>query len=142
MRIQSSTGEFLEEMGCALQLPCKVGPGLTSPFHKDIIVSVTWITMGSHSSRSLECRMLSMARFKTFMPCEYTHTHTHTQTTHTQSYTLINTHTHTHTQTHTQSYTLINTHTHTHTQTHTHTYTHINTCTAQPLRVARDEGLS
>ncbi len=55
---------------------CQLVDILTSPFHKDRTLSDTWITIGSHSSLSLECMMLSIALFSTSIPVgKYTKTH-------------------------------------------------------------------
>lgn len=43
----------------------------TSPFHRDRTLSVTWITVGSQSSRSVEFMMLSIARFNTSIPATH-----------------------------------------------------------------------
>lgn len=55
---------------------CQLVDILTSPLHKDRTVSDTWMTIGSHSSLSLECMMLSIALFSTSIPVSiYTKTH-------------------------------------------------------------------
>lgn len=51
-----------------LNLLLRVYSTCTSPFHRDRTLSVTWITVGSQSSLSVEFIMLSMARFSTSIP--------------------------------------------------------------------------
>lgn len=46
---------------------------VTSPFQRDRMLSVTWMTIGSHSSLSVEFMMLSIARFNTSIPVTQTH---------------------------------------------------------------------